>query len=296
MLLWTSPSENDISSIYNVVSQLNYKGNDCSYTNIILYKEKFNTKISIQEEVLFRKIIHNNQEKYLFPLCSQDKLKNSITKLLEETKNINFTQISTKQKLLLEELFPQKFIFSTDRSESDYLYFAEDLANLPGKKYHKKKNHISKFNKTFSDIKIENINDSNSKDFIFIADKWQKESSNSLDDSIIYENKIIKMLINNYKLFNTIGTIIYVNENPIAMSLATKINQTTADIHFEKALSEYASFGAYSIINNQMAKVLLNNNIKYINREEDLGIEGLRKAKLSYYPAKLIDKYNAILK
>lgn len=77
------------------------------------------------------------------------------------------------------------------------------------------------------------------------------------------------------------------------MSLASAINNTTVDIHFEKAISEYAKNGAYAVINQEFAKTL-SQTFKYINREEDLGIEGLRKAKLSYYPAKILEKWTAI--
>ena len=85
------------------------------------------------------------------------------------------------------------------------------------------------------------------------------------------------------------GGVLYIDEKPVAMTLASPISSLVLDIHFEKALSSVAKDGAYAVINNLFAKTCT--NYKYLNREEDLGIEGLRKAKLSYKPALLLNKF-----
>lgn len=298
MLNWHEPSTEEINQIYNAATQLNSKGNDCSYTNIILYKEKLNTQIAFYDDVLFRKMKDVfGKEYYMFPLGSKNKLTQAIQIIIqdakEQNKELNFALISSKQKILLEELLPKTFEFIENRNESDYLYLSDDLAFLPGAKYHKKRNHIAKFNKKYSNTKFKPLSQENKNDFLAIADKWFLENGGCEDSNKIYENKIIHKVIEASEIFNLYGGILYVENIPIAMSLASAINNTTVDIHFEKAISEYAKNGAYAVINQEFAKAL-SQTFKYINREEDLGIEGLRKAKLSYYPAKILEKWTAI--
>ena len=298
MLLWHSPQIDDITKIFNAATQLNSKGNDCSYTNIILYKEKLHTQIAFYNDCLFRKIRDSQgNDFYLFPLGKAENLPSAIQAIVQDAKTnnneLNFALVSSKQKILLEELLPKQFCFLENRNESDYLYLADDLAFLTGSKYHKKRNHIAKFNKTYSNVKFEELSQNNKQYFLEIADNWFLENDGTNDNGKIYENKIIHQVLDSSSLFNLRGGILFIENVPIAMTLASAINNTTVDIHFEKAISEYAKHGAYAVINQEFAKTLAK-DFKYINREEDLGIEGLRKAKLSYYPAKILEKWTAI--
>ena len=139
MLLWHSPQIDDITKIFNSATQLNSKGNDCSYTNIILYKEKLHTQIAFYNDCLFRKI-RDSQGKdfYLFPLGKAENLPSAIQAIVQDAKTnnneFNFALVSSKQKILLEELLPKQFCFLENRNESDYLYLADDLAFLAGSK------------------------------------------------------------------------------------------------------------------------------------------------------------------
>ena len=87
------------------------------------------------------------------------------------------------------------------------------------------------------------------------------------------------------------GGILYVNDVPAAMTIASYINDDTVDIHFEKCIGEYAAAGGYAAINQMHAEAL--KNVMYINREEDINIPGLRKAKESYHPKIMLKKYSA---
>ena len=98
----------------------------------------------------------------------------------------------------------------------------------------------------------------------------------------------------NFEELGLIGGIIYVNDSPCAMTIASKINENTVDVHFEKAVSEYALNGGYAAINKLFSEKL--DGVTWLNREEDIGIEGLRKAKLSYRPKIMLKKYSAVEK
>ena len=119
---------------------------------------------------------------------------------------------------------------------------------------------------------------------------WCKE--NNINQSTYGELEVIKEALENFEEFKMNGAILYVENRPVAMTLGSEISERVFDVNFEKALREYD--GAYAVINNEFAKTLT--RYEYINREEDMGIEGLRKAKLSYNPIIILDRYNAELK
>ena len=122
----------------------------------------------------------------------------------------------------------------------------------------------------------------------FEAAKSEETTGNSFE-SIEKEFAIIKNALENFEKLNLFGGLVYIDENPVAMTVASSISSKIMDIHFEKALMPYAFDGAYSFINNQFAKT---QDCLLFNREEDLGLPGLKKAKLSYYPTEILQKWS----
>ena len=182
-------------------------------------------------------------------------------------------------------LYGKEYSFEENRDAFDYIYLREDLANLSGKKYHSKRNHISAFSKKYV-WRYENLNDNNVADFISCAEKWFK--TREADRLLKAEEEGIHQILSNYKELSVLGGIIYVEDKPVAFTFGSAINNEVFDIHTEKALPEFAE--CYTVINREFAKNALS-DYKYINREDDLGLEGLRKAKLSYKPHILLKKY-----
>ncbi|WP_264174520.1 DUF2156 domain-containing protein [Clostridium algoriphilum] len=173
-----------------------------------------------------------------------------------------------------------------DRDNFDYLYESEKLARLSGKKLHGKRNHYNSFIKSY-DYEVKDIKEVEViKDVIIAAEKWNKGNNN--DNILNYELQGIKDVLKNINIVNTKGIAVYVDERIVAFSLGEKLNDDLAVIHIEKADVNYS--GVYSFIN----KTFVDRNfsdVKIINREQDLGIAGLRKSKLSYHPFKLEKKY-----
>ena len=173
-----------------------------------------------------------------------------------------------------------------DRDNFDYLYEAEKLIKLSGKKLHGKKNHYNSFIKNYKyevkDIKEEQV----ISDVIQAAEKWYE--GNSDDDMLYYELQGIKDVLKNMKIIDIKGIAVYVDEKIVAFSLGEKLNDNLAVIHIEKADMDYS--GVYSFINKTFVDRCFS-DVKIINREQDLGIAGLRKSKLSYHPFKLEKKY-----
>jgi len=173
-----------------------------------------------------------------------------------------------------------------DRDNFDYLYEAEKLTKLSGKKLHGKKNHYNSFIKNYNyevkDIKGAEV----IRDVIIAAEKWYEV--NKADYILRCELQGIKDVLKNMEIVNTKGIAVYVDEKIVAFSLGEKLNDDLAVIHIEKADVGYS--GVYSFINKTFVDRNFN-DVKIINREQDLGIAGLRKSKLSYHPFKLEKKY-----
>ena len=190
----------------------------------------------------------------------------------------------------LDAAFPGVFLRESSRDDSDYIYNAEDLINLSGRKYHGKRNHISKFERAFPEWHYEAIGPGNTADCAAACEEWYT-GQEDMSDSLMHERQIILKALAERELLGLTGGLIRVNGKVIAFTLGEPLNDSVFVIHFEKALPGFE--GAYPVINNQFARNELS-SYRYINREEDLGIEGLRKAKLSYYPAILLEKFSLI--
>ena len=170
---------------------------------------------------------------------------------------------------------------------ADYLYRKEDLATLAGKKYHAKRNHISAFSRQF-DWRYEPICTDNLSDVQRCADRWYAENADRMSAALSAEREGLRVLTAHFDALGLSGGAIRVDEEVVAFCVASRLTEDVVDVHVEKALAAYD--GAYAVVNNQFAEHLPE-EIRYINREDDMGLEGLRKAKLSYHPAKLLKKY-----
>lgn len=186
------------------------------------------------------------------------------------------------------ELYGDMYTFEENRDAFDYIYSREDLALLQGKKYHSKRNHISAFEKKYS-WRYSPITEADIPDIKQCAAQWYAENSERTDSYMLCEKNGVDLILDNMNTLGVKGGAIYVDGKPVAFTLGSEINRLTFDIHIEKALGEYST--AYTLINREFAKNELS-GYKYINREDDLGLEGLRKAKLSYKPEILLKKYS----
>lgn len=294
MLEFLAPTIKDKQWARPIFLESGYISSDNAFGTAFIWKDVYNLKICKYNDFLLR-LYEGPQTFYGFPL-GVGNLKEVIEILIDDAKKRNisfcFTGITSSMISILNEIMPEKFIFNETRNTADYIYESKDLISLKGKKYHSKRNHISKFNNMF-DFVYYNITDENIGDCKIILKKWYDENDYKNNESLCKEKKALELALEYFNELELVGGVIAVNNAPVAFTIGEKINDEVFVIHFEKALKEYMT--AYSIINNEFAK----NNLckyKYINREEDLGLEGLRKAKLSYHPKILLKKYDAFLR
>lgn len=278
-------------------------GSDTALANLFLLQPKYNIQTEIVDGIFLRKYFgKENRYGYGFPLelkcCikNPDYLKSALEILLQREDELTFCLCTQTQKFVLNQVFQKNFSqykieWNSNRDDSDYVYLQKDLTDLRGNILQKKKNHISRFSKFYGnqyELKLFPENDIRN-DILKVAEEWFIERNGNLEESLIIEKDCIKTALENESILKLTGAVLYVNQKPIAMTLASPISENVLDIHFEKALGEYAKNGAYAVINNLFAKK--NDKYLFINREEDMGIEGLRKAKLSYRPEIILDKF-----
>lgn len=308
-LSWKTPDLEDLEKVRLAAEINNQSGNEMSAVNLFLYQIKYDTKIAFFDDMLFRQYKINNQIFFGLPLsldselCKSQQEKNA--KILqgidilraenqETEKCLSFFYVYQDDLEFLQSVFQNKIQISLDETNADYIYLRENLGTLPGSKYHKKRNHISKFLRTYPNAKFEPISKESIKDAFLVEELWFEAEKSKIEDSKTLESVkkeyfAIKSALENFENLNLSGGLVYIDEKPVAMTVASLITSQIMDIHFEKALMPYAFDGAYSFINNQFAKT---QDCLLFNREEDLGLPGLKKAKLSYYPTEILQKYS----
>lgn len=174
-----------------------------------------------------------------------------------------------------------------DRDNSDYIYLAKELISLKGKKYDGKRNHINRFKREYEYEYVE-LTEDLTDECARIVDEWCAERDCDCDMGDYCERYANMEVLRNFGELGCKGALIKVDGRLEAFTIGEMLNENTAVIHIEKANSRIK--GLYSTINQQFCEMEWN-NVKYINREQDMGVEGLRKAKLSYNPAAMINKY-----
>jgi len=276
-----------------LAKHLNFrKHRACDYSvgNLILWSGVYNTHMAVSNDMLFIKYVNEGDVFFAFPMGSTD-LKQAFEWLFAycEEQRIEFKMNIIEPSMYeeIEKIFPGEFEISYLRDEADYIYNVEDLKNLAGKKYHGKKNHVNKFKKTHTDWSYEEITDDNTIECIEMVKDWCVKNGCCEDAQKADEICVLINGLRNRKTLNMIGGIIRVGGKIAALTIGEKSGDDMFIVHFEKAFTDID--GAYQMINQQFIINELT-DYTYINREEDMGIDGLRKAKESYYPAFMAEK------
>ena len=269
-------------------------GCEYNFVGAYLWNKEYKLKIAFYDDTLIKVYFMDDDTIWGYCMPSGKNVGGAIEAIFQDAaergQQAAFGYMSKRERDELENLYPDKFVFERSTTTQDYIYLSEDLASLAGKKFHAKRNHISKFYRTYENTHFEEITLSNFADALKVAQLWCDE--NDLDFSEYGEYAVIKEAVENLDELNMKGLLLYVDGKPIAMTLGTEISKLCFDVMFEKALKEYD--GSYSVICNEFAKRLT--EYKYINREEDLGIEGLKKSKLSYHPVIVYDRFDGVPK
>ena len=298
MIIFREIELEDIEIINSKLQSQNYRASDLCFTNLYAWGKKFNTQFAVTDEWLFIRFKDNNgRNSYLKPIGTGD-IKEGIEIILEDHKQFNTVfKIRGMTKQMIEEVetaFPNKFIFKLNLSVSDYIYTVDKLRELKGKKLQSKRNHINRFNRE-NDWKYKTLTNNSElvKECKIMLNKWMELNKDEKDPSLIYDDFATTIMLENFERLNLRGGLICVDNEIVAFSIGEPLTKDTIVVHVEKAFTSI--HGAYTIINQQFA-LHETEGYTYINREEDMGVENLRRAKLSYYPDILLEKFNARFK
>lgn len=270
------------------------RGCEYSFSNLILWGQQ---NIAEIEGCLVRLSYYGGHIAYAFPIGNGNKEKalNAVICDAEE-RGIPcvFMGVYEEDKALLESLFEGRFRFKESRDSFDYVYDINDLCDLSGRKFHSKRNHLHRFKEACPDFFTEEISQENKALILDFASAWYKEklSENPVSDFDM-EQIAISRAIKNYEALGMEGILLKCGEKILGFTMGSRLDENTFDIHFEKASDKIQ--GIYAAVNNLFANHLRDKypSLRFLNREEDMGIEGLRRAKESYRPHHLVEKYLA---
>ncbi|MBP2649956.1 MAG: hypothetical protein H6Q74_781 [Firmicutes bacterium] len=285
--------------IDQLLAKVNKRGCEYTFTNMFIWSYKFDVKVAKVNDYLVVKLNLPAGRCYMYPVGSGD-IKPVIIELKRDAEESNhdffMTGVDQKSVSELAELFPDCFVYEEERSSFDYLYSVEKLAELSGRKLHGKRTHISRFIENNPDWSYEPLTQDNIQECYRMDREWYKLNPDNQYRTDLNEGNEIKRALDNYAELKLDGGILRSNGRVIGFTLGGKINEDTYDVHFEEAYKDIS--GAYTMINREFARYIRQTypEVVYINREDDLGMPGLRKAKQSYYPDLMIEKHSAIYK
>lgn len=277
----------------------NSRNCEFNFTNIFVWRDIYDVSAAdVEGRLVFLREIFGKPY-YSFPIGHGD-IRASMLALTrdadERGMRFQMRSITADNCEMLDRLFPCSFEFIPERNSFDYIYSAEKLATLAGKQLHGKRNHINKFESTYS-WSFEPITPDNIGLCESMNSQW--ENLHSDEESIESFNEEMLALGESFANFEALGLeggILRADGEIAAFTIGEKLCSDTYVSHFEKAFPDIP--GAYQMINREFAKFIMEKHpeIKYINREDDMGAENLRRAKASYYPEFMMEKFIALPK
>ena len=262
---------------------------DFTFGNIFCWSIAEKTRVCEKNGFLYLRTRFNGVKSYAFPLGDGD-IRTALTELEEDAAErrteLSFYCISEEQLEILKAVYGNRVKTVEQRDFFDYVYRSESLATLKGRKLHSKKNHVNSFGKKH-DFSYEKITGENLDECLVFSHRWHKTGQRNpkLDEEML----VIEKAFSHFRELELSGVILRVNGEIVAYSMGEGMSvRNMYCTHFEKASPDFPQ--AYAVINKLTAGAVAS-QYEFINREDDAGVEGLRRAKTSYYPDRLVKKY-----
>lgn len=269
--------------------------NACEYTfsNNFIWRKVYQVEVAEVRGCLVICFQENGGCCYSYPVGAGDKraaIEWLLTKCKSEGRKLQMSPLSETDRRQLLTWFPGQFLITAERADFDYIYAREKLATLAGKKLHGKRNHIARF-KDGDDWSYEPMTEENLEECRQMTYTWIKMRSEKWNEEMEQEIMVLHEAFDHKEELGLIGGVLRKAGEIVAFTMGERLNSNTFVVHFEKAYPDMQ--GAYPMINQQFVQHACG-EYEYVNREEDTGDLGLRKAKMSYYPEILLKKYVAI--
>ena len=280
--------------IYEPYLQAGEYGCEHSFVNLYLWGRQ---KAALVEGCLVTFSQFDRRSVYM--ICGEDK-KMALFQVMQDARKrgipCRIVGLSQDDCATLENWCPTCLYYHVDRDSFDYVYDIARLATFAGKKLQKKRNHLNRFREANPDHYFLPITDENTPQVEALVDKWYAiREENDPHADFLLEKAALRKALRQRKELGMEGLVLCTEAGMVAMTMGSFLREDTFDVHFEKALDTLD--GAYPAITNGFARYLQEKypDLKYLNREDDMGLEGLRKAKMSYYPDFMVEKYWAHL-
>lgn len=271
---------------------------DRTFANVYLWAKFYQVEFTQYKNTL---VFRDNSAGYgyAFPVGAEEDVREVIPDLIRDAEEAGkpfcLYGITREHFEQIEQWFPGQFTCEYNRDEADYVYETEKLATLSGKKLHSKRNHINKFKQVYDGRwEYEKLTEDQVEDCFQMAMRWRNENECEEDEE---KNQEMCVTMNSLRLLKElclIGGVLKIDGEIVAFTIGEAVNDDTFVVHIEKAFAEVD--GAYTMINQQFVEHELLGKYQYVNREDDVGMEGLRKAKMSYHPVFMIEKGYVTLK
>lgn len=289
MNVFKKPELDDRLWVNEIIKNSNVMNCDAPFGTTYIWKEEYGTRICHFKG--FYLVAYTFDEGYIyfdFPIGDGD-VKEAVDFMIayaeQNELEYSISASGNEQAEVLRSILPDAFTEEEYRDNYEYIYLSEKLAYLKGRKYHSKRNHFTGFEKSYN-YTTEPLCKENFEDALKVNDAWCIEHGGHNDSGHISECCAIRTAFRHFDELGFSGMLLRVDGKPVAMTMGEEISQDCYVVHFEKAVGGVN--GAYTAINRLFSATLT--RYKYLNREEDMGIEGLRKAKLSYKPEILLEK------
>jgi len=268
---------------------------ELTFTNLFIWRSHYKFQWSIYRDWLV--IISVEGEYGTFAIepigpSPRYEITRLVLEWMRDEKNVKNSRIERADNRIVEEVRGINGIsVEPTRDHFDYVYLRDDLVKLGGNRYRSKRNHINQLVRAYS-YRYEQLAPDHINDCIAVQEKWCLQRRCEDDMDLLGEWDAVKEILRCYMNLNVQGAVITIENKVVAFTIGQMLNENTAVIHIEKADPEIP--GLYPVINQQFCE---NNwqGVRYINREQDLGIPGLREAKLSYYPDHMVNKFRITL-
>lgn len=284
-LEWRPVCLADRERYVTVAQKAAFRGADRFFTNLYIWSEIYPRELALADDAAFIRLGDDACHKYLPPVGED--LPSAVEALLRHDPLASFVAVTEAEAESISALLPDTFDQTEKRDWADYIYEAEALATLSGKKLHAKRNHINAFTAAHH-WAVHPLTPADFDACREIASQWGLSQEGG---SVAAERRALERALGAFEELELHGALLTVDDRAVAFTVGSMMGDTM-DVHFEKTLPDFS--GAYPVINREFVRMMREAypSLAFVNREEDMGLENLRRAKLSYRPAILLRKFS----
>ena len=295
MLTFRPLSLTDKAKINEAASAENSRSADYCFGNMFLWDRSYQQLLADSGRRLVTLCRSHEHPEFLFPIGSGD-----LAPVIDEMRQYAMLNgfplvihgLEERHAASLDCLFPGRFLFTEDREYADYIYRADKLISLNGRHLHGKRNHCNRF-EAEHDWSFRALTKSDFPACMALLERWAAEEAPGSEPSVTGEHAAILRALEYFEALDLLGGALYAEGELVAFAIGEAISSETFDVHFEKARADIN--GAYPMINREFVRLICGTypSVCYVNREDDMGLENLRKSKESYCPDILLRKFTA---